>query len=140
MALFNKGHKTFANLTVREEIKPVYPKAETKKESEIKKIAVEAVVKLLKNGGHSFEKTPKVHSELKEEQLRDLLLSYLNIAFEGATTGEPFVRKGKTDIHLRIEEGNILCAECTFLGRDKLSYGLWSNNRRTRHCPKNPAG
>ena len=67
MAFFNKDHKTFVNLTVREEIKPVYPKAETKKESEIKKIAVEAVVKLLKNGGHSFEKTPKVHSELKEE-------------------------------------------------------------------------
>ncbi len=107
------------DLTIREEIKLVYPKAEKKKEPKIERAEVEAVVKLLKNGGYSLEKTPQVYSELKEEQLRDILLSHLNIVFEGAATGETFVKKGKTDIHLRIEKGNILCAECKFWGGEE---------------------
>ncbi len=103
------------DLTIREEIKPVYPSAEKKEEPYIEVDKVNAVLKLLKNGGLSFETTPKVYSKkLEEEDLRDILLSHLNIVFEGAATGETFVKNGKTDIHLRIEKRSILRAECKF--------------------------
>ncbi|TFF92307.1 hypothetical protein EU546_07665 [Candidatus Thorarchaeota archaeon] len=102
------------DLTVREEIKPVYPTPEKIQEPYIKADRVASVIRLLENGGNSFETTPKVYSKLKEPDLRDILLSHLNIVFEGAATGETFVRRGKTDIHLRFDKGSILCAECKF--------------------------
>ena len=126
------------DLTVREEIKPVYPMSEKKKEMYIEEDKVEAVIKLLKSTGLSFETTPKVFSKkLDEEDLRDILLSQLNAVFRGAATGETFVKKGKTDIHLRIDEGSILSAECKFWDGEQLyismmeqlsSYLTWRQN------------
>ncbi|MFW9842952.1 MAG: hypothetical protein ACFFEV_00045 [Candidatus Thorarchaeota archaeon] len=112
------------DLTIRKEIKPVYPKAEKKKEPKIEKADVDLVIKLLKDGGYGLEKTPEVYSNLKEEQLRDILLSYLNIVFEGEATGETFLKTGKTDIYLRIEKGRILCAECKFWDGEKLYLSM----------------
>ncbi len=125
------------DLRVREVIKPVYPKPEKKKEPSIEKDEVKAVVELLKNGGSSFETTPLVYSKLDEEDLRDILLSHLNIVFEGAATGETFVKRGKTDIHLRIDKGSILSAECKFWDGEEhylsmmgqlFSYLTWRQN------------
>lgn len=71
----------------------------------------------------SLEGTPKSVKMLGEEQLRDLILSGLNGAFKGDATGETFVKKGKTDIHLKIERGEILIFECKIWGGEAIYLG-----------------
>jgi hypothetical protein len=80
------------------------------------------IIKLLNSQCIQFEKTPKTYEMLDEPNLRDLLLSNLNSVFEGKATGETFNNKGKTDIYLNIDKGNILVAECKFYGGQKLYY------------------
>ena len=96
-----------------------------------------SVIDLLKSSGYSFERTPKVFSNLQEEDLRDILLSHLNSVFEGEATGETFSKKGKTDIFLKIDKGNILVVECKIWGGQKLykstidqlfNYLTWRDN------------
>jgi len=125
------------NLKIKEAIKPVYPRAEQVEELYLETDKVEAILDLLRNGGFSFETTPRVYSKLEEEELRDIMLSHLNCVFEGDATGETFVKKGKTDIHLKMSKGSILSAECKFwLGEQKylsmidqlLSYLTWRQN------------
>jgi len=85
----------------------------------------------------TFEKTPSSYKQLGEEQLRDIILSALNGIFEGDATGETFVKKGKTDIHLKIEKGEILIFECKNWGGEKIylktidqliGYVTWRQN------------
>ena len=80
------------------------------------------IVKLLNNQCLQFEKTPKTYEKFDEPSLRDLLLSNLNSIFEGQATGETFNNKGKTDIYLNIDKGNILVTECKFYGGEKLYH------------------
>ncbi len=72
------------------------------------------IISLLNNQSLQFEKTPQVYNKLGETELRDLLLSNLNSIFEVKATGETFNNKGKSDIYLNIDKGNILVAECKF--------------------------
>lgn len=128
------------NLSVRKVIQPVYPKATKPEEPFLETEKVEAVLELLKNSGLSFETTPRVFSTMEEEQLRDVILSHLNSVFEGKATGETFVKKGKTDIHLRIKKGSILSMECGYWdGKNKyfskidqiFGYLTWRQNYGT---------
>lgn len=80
------------------------------------------IIKLLNNQCLQFEKTPKTYEKFDEPNLRDLLLSNLNSIFEGQATGETFNNKGKTDIYLNIDKGNILVTECKFYGGEKLYH------------------
>lgn len=80
------------------------------------------IIKLINNQCLQFEKTPKTYDKFEETNLRDLLLSNLNSVFEGRATGETFNNKGKTDIYLNIDKGNILIAECKFYGGKKLYH------------------
>lgn len=80
------------------------------------------IVKLLNSQCLQFEKTPKTYEKFDEPNLRDLLLSNLNSIFQGQATGETFNNKGKTDIYLNIDKGNILVAECKFYGGGKLYH------------------
>jgi hypothetical protein len=48
---------------------------------------------------------------MPEEALRDVMLSSLNIVFEGGAGGEVFRVLGKTDIHLPITRGEVCIAE-----------------------------
>jgi hypothetical protein len=80
------------------------------------------IIKLISSQCLQFEKTPKTYSKLDEQSLRDLLLSNLNSIFQGQATGETFNNKGKTDIYLNIDKGNILIAECKFYGGAKLYH------------------
>jgi hypothetical protein len=107
------------SLTVKETIRPVYPTPQVPTEPMLEKEKVTAVVTLIENGGRSFETTPSVYSKLDEEALRDILLSHLNCVFEGNATGETFVKKGKTDIHLKMDKGSILSMECKFWEGEK---------------------
>jgi hypothetical protein len=78
------------------------------------------IIRLMDNQSLQFEKTPKTYDNLGEENLRDLLLANLNSVFEGKATGETFNNKGKSDIYLNIDKGNILVSECKFYGGEKL--------------------
>lgn len=80
------------------------------------------IIKLLNNQCLQFEKTPKTYEKFDEPNLRDLLLSNLNSIFEGQATGETFNNKGKSDIYLNIDKGNILVTECKFYGGGKLYH------------------
>lgn len=83
---------------------------------------VNDILEVLDNQARSFERTPKALALLGEENLRDLLLANLNSIFEGKATGETFSKKGKTDIYLNIDKGNILVFECKQWGGKKLLH------------------
>jgi hypothetical protein len=70
------------------------------------------IISVIDNQGIQFEKTPKTYKNLEEEGLRDIILVGLNSLFEGKATGETFSNKGKTDIYLNIDKGNVLIVEC----------------------------
>jgi len=95
------------------------------------------VISIIDNQGRQFEKTPHSFQNSEEEDLRNIILIGLNGLFEGKATGETFSTKGKTDIYLNIDQGNILIAECKFWGGKKLyektieqlfGYLTWRNN------------
>jgi hypothetical protein len=67
--------------------------------------------------GRTFETTPDTYAVHDEEALRNVILSHLNVSFEGAATGETFRRSGKTDI--RIESGK----RAAFVGECKVWKG-----------------
>jgi len=70
------------------------------------------IIQIIDNQGRQFEKTPKTYQNSEEEDLRNVLLVGLNTVFEGKATGETFSNKGKSDIYLNINKGNILVSEC----------------------------
>lgn len=80
------------------------------------------IVSVIDNQGRQFEKTPKTYKSFEEEGLRDIILVSLNSLFEGKATGETFSNKGKTDIYLSIDKGNVLISECKIWGGKSL-YG-----------------
>jgi len=95
------------------------------------------IISIVDNQGRQFEKTPKTYLGMNEEALRDIILVNLNSVFEGKATGETFSHRGKTDIYLNIDKGNILICECKIWGGKKvhheaidqlLSYLTWRNN------------
>lgn len=100
------------NLKVKKKLEPIFPVPKKPKEPHLEIHQVEAVLELIINQGKAFETTPKVYSKFGEEELRDVILGMLNAIFEGGATGETFVKTGKTDIHLALDEGGILSAEC----------------------------
>jgi len=109
------------NLKVKQKIQILKPEPKQKTDPTIQRESVESVLELINNQGRQFETTPKVFSGLGEEELRDIILSMLNAVFEGSATGETFVKRGKTDIHLQMNiDGGILTAECKFWGGEKL--------------------
>lgn len=95
------------------------------------------IISLLNNQSLQFEKTPDVYNKLGETELRDLLLANLNSVFEVKATGETFNNKGKSDIYLNIDKGNILVAECKFYSgkanshktiKQLIGYLSWRHN------------
>jgi hypothetical protein len=61
----------------------------------------------------AFERTPSVATvSTDEEFLRDVLLVSLNGTFKGTATGETFVKKGKTDILVRVGDRHVFVGEC----------------------------
>ncbi|HEX7428448.1 MAG TPA: hypothetical protein VF328_16320, partial [Mycobacterium sp.] len=64
---------------------------------------------VLRSQRNALERSPSLAAELKEEQIRDLLLLGLNAQFEGAAGGELFNGEGKTDILIRLEFRSLSC-------------------------------
>lgn len=78
----------------------------------IRQEVYEDILRILRHGGISFEKTARTFSKFNEEELRDVLLSHLNTVYEGGAKGEVFNKKGKTDILIEDKERNAFIAEC----------------------------
>ncbi len=93
-------------------IKKIKPSPKLPEEYVLDDQKVLDIISYLDNQGKQFEKAPKSYEHLGEENLRDVLLINLNALFEGKATGETFSKKGKTDIYLNIDKGNILVFEC----------------------------
>jgi len=104
-------------------VQRIKPKPTLPEEYNLEEPRVDDIVQFLDNHAKNFENTPRAVKNLKEEDLRDLLLANLNTVFEGNATGETFSKKGKTDIYLKISKGNILISECKIWG----GKALYSN-------------
>lgn len=118
-------------------VKRIKPNPQLPEEYVLDETKVNDILEVLDNQAKSFEKTPKVFVSLGEEDLRDVILSNLNSIFQGSATGETFSKKGKTDIYLNIDKGNILVFECKNWGGKKLfletidqlrGYLTWRHN------------
>lgn len=75
---------------------------------------VEELVDFMERYARQFEVTPAPYAGMHEEDLRDVLIGMMNANYPGSTTGETFNKLGKTDISLRVDEGNVLVCECKF--------------------------
>ncbi len=74
---------------------------------------VKQVVRLMDQAGKGFETAPAVYGKLGEEDLRTIILGYLNAVFDTfAATGETFSVRGKTDTYLNVQNRAVLIAEC----------------------------
>jgi len=80
-------------------------------EPELDRNNVEGIVGFIETYSRQLEVTPVVYSKLGEEELRDLVLSMLNVNYPG-TSGETFSKYGKTDLFLRPGGGGSLIVEC----------------------------
>lgn len=108
------------DLAIKEKVKVLMPEPKKRIEPEIQNETVNKVVEVIRNHCRQFEVTPKGFSKLEEEELRDVILANLNSHYEPIATGETFVKKGKTDIHLKLNiAGGILSAECKFWSGQK---------------------
>ena len=77
----------------------------------LEKEKLNAVIQIIEGCCRSWELSPLTYQKLEEEELRNIILSSLNSVFQGGATGETFSKRGKTDIYLNIQQGQILIAE-----------------------------
>jgi len=77
---------------------------------------LEAIIDVLVRGGRTFETAPETFVKLNEEDLRNILISFLNGNFELHAVAEAFNKLGKSDISLRYSGNNLFVAECKFWG------------------------
>ncbi len=85
-----------------------------------------------------IERSPKTFVNMKEENLRDIILVDLNGHYEGDATGETFNAEGKTDILVRAADRHAFVAECKFWEGEKalhtaidqiLGYLTWRDTK-----------
>lgn len=80
-------------------------------EPELDRNSVLEIVSFVEAYSRQLEVTPGVYAKLEEEELRDLVLSLLNVNYPGSS-GETFSKQGKTDLFLRAGGGGSLIVEC----------------------------
>jgi len=101
-------------LPTKKKIQPIMPEPKREKRLFLESEKLEEILHLIDNQCLQFERTPTVFAKLREEDLRDVMLSSLNAVYGGAAVGEAFQGLGRVDIHLRITEGEIFVAECKY--------------------------
>lgn len=96
------------------------------------------ILEMIKHQGSTFERTPEVYSNMYEEQLRDIILAFLNGLFKGKANGECFRKHGKTDILIEYENRAAFIAECKVWAGKKIfqaalsqlqGYTTWRDNK-----------
>jgi hypothetical protein len=91
-------------------------------EPAIDKADYEKVLAVLRNARSGLERSPSIGAKLDEEEMRDILLLYLNGQLEDEATGETFNYMGRTDILVRKDGRNVFIGECkVFDPRNKQS-------------------
>lgn len=78
------------------------------------------MLEVIKQFGHTMERTPATYKNMGEEEVRDIILANLNSHYKGKANAEAFNAGGKTDILIRDEDRNIFIGECKIWGGDKL--------------------
>jgi len=74
------------------------------------------ILNVIDNMSRNIERSPSTFVQMKEEQIRDMILVNLNGHYEGDATDETFNAQGKTDILIRADGRNVFIAECKFWG------------------------
>jgi uncharacterized protein YfbU (UPF0304 family) len=100
------------NLRKRKLVNIKQEKADSEPEPSISTEDYEHILALIRHGGMSFEETKTTFNKLHEEELRNVILAFLNIYFEGQATGESFRGFGHTDIRIIDSDRFAFVAEC----------------------------
>jgi hypothetical protein len=117
---------------VKKSIMPTIKKSED--EYQISEEIFDNIKRIVNIAGSSMEKSAKTFSKLEEEELRDVIIAFLNIYYQGSATAETFSRTGKTDIHIFFNNKSAYIAECKIWHGDKklqeallqlFSYTTW---------------
>ncbi|MBN9629109.1 MAG: hypothetical protein J0I18_00595 [Actinobacteria bacterium] len=88
------------------------PRAPYRDEWALTDAQYEDAIEVITSAMLSMERTPSVVLGKDEEELRDYILVMLNGTFKGTATGETFVKNGKTDILVRVEDRHVFVGEC----------------------------
>lgn len=106
-------------LQVRTDIRRLsHPQSTPPKDLKLTQEQLDSIIKVIDVDGRNFENAPGTYVKLDEPDLRNIILAHLNHYFPDDATGETFVNKGKTDIRLKVFEGEILIAECKYWGSE----------------------
>jgi hypothetical protein len=112
------------NIEVKKEIKLLREPPANRvgpREPHLSHESVGQIVGLIDMAGKGFQIAPSVYSQLGEEDLRTIILGYLNAVFNSnIATGETFSKEGKSDILVNIPGGAVLIGECKFWGGSSL--------------------
>lgn len=79
----------------------------------------EDAISVVKSTILAMERSPSVVAHKDEEEIRDLILVQLNGTFEGNATGETFVKSGKTDLLVRVDDRHVFVGECKWWKGEK---------------------
>lgn len=121
-------------------VKPLPTLNKSEPEYGISDDTYETILALIRHSGRSFETTPLTFAKFEEEELRDIILAFLNGLFEGGATGESFRKKGKADIFVKENDRAAFIGECKIWGGDEvlrktinqqLGYQIWRDTKGT---------
>lgn len=88
------------------------PRTPYRDEPALTEAQYEDAISVISSALLSMERTPSVVTGKDEEELRDYILVMLNGTFRGNATGETFVKSGKTDVLVRVEDRHVFVGEC----------------------------
>lgn len=91
---------------------PAAPRPPYSDEPALTQAQYEDAIHVISSALLSMERTPSVVAGKDEEELRDYILVMLNGTFQGTATGETFVKSGKTDVLVRVEDRHVFVGEC----------------------------
>jgi hypothetical protein len=106
------------NVSVKREVRVLReppPKAAGPSDPYIEAASLDQILRLIDQAGKGFELTPATFARLGEEDLRNIIINYLNAVFSSnVAAGETFSKSGKTDILLNVPGGAVLVCECKY--------------------------
>lgn len=134
------GAATYAPPVVRRKVTPAPPPvtSSTTPDPTLDDAIYEEILRVIGHAMLTAERSPSVFVGMGEEDIRQIILLFLNAVFEGEAVGEAFNYAGKTDILIRHKGGNLFIAECKFWGGPKslsdaidqlLGYTTWRDTK-----------
>ena len=117
---------------------PPVPREAFKPEPALPDSEYDYILEVIDHMSRNVERSPSTFVQMKEEQIRDIILVNLNGHYEGSATGETFNSQGKTDILIRADGRNVFVAECKYWAGPKsllaaidqiLGYLTWRDTK-----------